>query len=191
MRISFIIVGLLSLTAFRSSAQSKAVASHDDVNPAPYISKQSAQMQHVMVKLIIESGSAFKKIKGDKVVRRDAKAVYYPVMLASIAPDADELGAMMTTDDNIVEVGGGTFYIASYTDDPQSEFSLRSFAEDAFSKMPYCKEDKAFVFTIQSEKTAKPEELKTIVLLLNGKRVGIYNDYLKAGKSAIILGLGI
>ena len=186
-----IISTLLFLAAFPASAQTKAIAHYDNVDPSPYISKQSAQMQHVMVKLIIESGTAFKKIKGSKEVRRDAKAVYYPAMLASIAPDADELGAMMTTDDNIVEVGGGTFYVASYTDDPHSEFSLRSFAEDAFSKMPYCKGDKAFVFTTQAEKTANPDELKTTVLLLNGKRVGIYNDYLKAGKSAIILGFGL
>ena len=155
----------------------------------PTISKEEAAMQNMIVKLIVESGTGFKKIKGEEMDRKPDGAVYYKAMLSYIATGDDELGAMLTTEDNVMQVGGGTFYVATYTDDPEAPFSLRSSVEEVIKKMPYWKGDARFVFTIQPEQTQKPDELKTTVLLLNDKRVGIFNDYIKTEKSALILGM--
>jgi hypothetical protein len=68
-------------------------------------------------------------------------------------------------------------------------FSIREFAEKAFMTMSAWKDDPRFVFSKKTEPVQKPDELKSTALFLNGKRVAIFNNYLKAEKSAIIIGI--
>jgi hypothetical protein len=77
--------------------------------------------------------------------------------------------------------------MAVYSNDG-TEFSAVDQAGEVFNSMPGYKDDQ-LIFTLAPQPTGDPATFKTTWLLVNGKKVGAYNEYPKAEKSAIILGL--
>ncbi len=145
-------------------------------------------LQNLIAKLVIESGENFKKIRGSELSRRPDGGIEYMALIAYIAPGDDERGAMLTTDDAIIEMNGRRYYAANYFDDLDAPFSLRDFAETAFMKMNLWTGDNKMVFSTMPVATNNHTLIKSTALLLNGKRVAVFIKNIRAATSTLVIG---
>jgi hypothetical protein len=119
------------------------------------------KMQTLMKKIMEQAPDNFKNVKGAEVGRND-RMVAYKADLTKTITDPVEMkkalannlfGAMLTTEDNIVDAGGSTIYLVRYSDP-----DLVAVAAKAFTDLP--------TFLGKSY-DAKIEELKTDALTVH------------------------
>jgi hypothetical protein len=107
-------------------------------------------------------------------------------MKAALASDL--FGAMLTTEDNIVETGGSTIYVARYKDD-SPEFSLPGIVKDAFIGLPAFLKLVNAVAEIKEEPTAADAKQKKYMLVINNVNIAAYNYDENEGKGVLVIGI--
>ncbi len=171
-----LILALLSICSMPASAQTDSA---------------TFKMQTMMLKIIQQAPNDFKTLKGAEVSRND-KAVFYAADLTKTITDANEMrqalasnlfGAMLTAEDNIIETGGSTIYLARYDD-----AVVLDVLEKAFLDMPKF---------LGADYQAAVEELKlptavtthSYVLTIKGINIAKLDYDGPNGKGMVIIGI--
>lgn len=150
-------------------------------------------MQKMMWKLVQLAPLDFKSIKGAEA-NRNSQAVFYKADLTKTVTDPKEMkealasnffGAMLTTQDYIVETGGSTLYMAQYKDD--GEVSICDMVTKAFIGLPaYI--DMGDIMKVEEMSNPNPD-VKTYQLTTSGISTAKWDYSEKQGKGQLIIGL--
>jgi hypothetical protein len=184
------------LLFFGQSSFRSDLARQNNKNSVMVQDSATTKMQQMMWKIIQQAPDDFKRMKGNEVSRSNNK-VFYTANLAGTITDMEEMkaalasdlfGAMLTTEDNIVETGGSTIYVARYKDD-SSEFSLAAIVKDAFIGLPAFLKLGAGVAEIKEEPTAADAKQKTYMLVINNVNIAAYNYDENEGKGVLVIGI--